>query len=108
MAKPTPLPIGRANPHIMESRGAEPYIMNFYCTNYSTAFTKPNTEFNKGKFKDIPGYTGNPEFKPRSAPLYATSGFTSNDRPQIYYKRSLDEYDNPQMGLVANYFILKN
>jgi hypothetical protein len=98
MAKPTPLPIGRANPHIMESRGAESYIMNFYSTNYSTAFTRPNIESNKGKFKDLPGYSGHEAFKPRSAPSYTTSGFTSNDRPQIGYTRTLDNHDNPEMG----------
>ncbi len=98
MAKPTPLPIGRANPHIMQSRGAESYIMNFYSTNYATAFSRPDSEFNKGRAKDLPGFTGNPVFKPRSAPNHTTSGFTSNERPQIYYRRTLDELDNPQMG----------
>lgn len=97
MAKPTPLPLGRANPHIIQSRGAEPYIMNFYCTSYSTNYTKPSTTHNKGKFKDIPAFSGSEVFKPRSAPDYRGSGFTSNERPQIYYKKSLDLLDNPQM-----------
>ena len=99
MAKPTPLPIGRANPHIMESHGAEPYIMNFYSTAYSTAFTRPNIEHNRGRqLQDLPGYSGNEAFQPRSAPPYKTSGFTNNDRPQIFYRKTLDDYDNPQMG----------
>jgi protein phosphatase 1 regulatory subunit 32 len=98
MAKPSPLPIGRANPHVQQSHGAENYIMNFYCTNYSTSFTKPNIENNKGRKDDIPAYSGNEVFKPRSAPLYHQSGFTSNVRPQIYYNRTLDNHDNPEMG----------
>jgi hypothetical protein len=98
MAKPTPLPLGRANPHINQSRGAENYIMNFYVTNYSTAFTKPNVEFNKGRFKDIPVYSGGSAFQPRRAPEHHQSGFTSNDRPQIFYRKTLDDLDNPEMG----------
>lgn len=101
MAKPTPLPIGRANPHINQSRGAEPYIMNFYVTSYSTSFTKANIDNNKGRFKDIPAYSGNEEFKPRSAPENKKTGYTSNVRPQIYYNRNLDELDNPEMGSEA-------
>ncbi|RNA37791.1 phosphatase 1 regulatory subunit 32-like [Brachionus plicatilis] len=105
MAKPTPLPLGRANPHVLQSRGAEPYIMNFYSTSYSTSFIKANAESNKGKFKDIPAYTGEPNFKPRSAPLENKTGYTTNVRPQIYYNRNLDELDNPEMGrmLADNY-----
>ena len=98
MAKPTPLALGRPNPHIAQSRGAESYIMNFYVTNYSTSFAKPNIEFNKGNKTDIPAYSGGVLFKPRSAPDYTRSGFTSNIRPQIYYNRTLDNYDNPEMG----------
>lgn len=98
MAKPTPLSLGRANPHVNQSRGADNYIMNFYVTNYSTAFTKPNTECNKSRFQDIPAYSGNAPFKPRSAPEHHKSGFTSNERPQIYYRKTLDDLDNPEMG----------
>lgn len=98
MAKPTPLPLGRPNHHVLQSRGAEPYIMNFYSTSYSTSFTKSNIDNNKGRLKDIPAYTGETVFKPRSAPLEHKTGFTSNVRPQIYYKRNLDELDNPEMG----------
>lgn len=100
MAKPIPLPLGRANPHINQSRGAENYLMNFYVTNYSTSFVKPNTEVDKRRFHDIPAYSGGSVFKPRSAPAYKKSGFTSNERPQIYYRRTLDNLDNPEMGLV--------
>ncbi len=98
MAKPTPLPLGRANPHVMQSRGADPYIMNFYSTSYSTGFTKPNIEFAKGKRVDIPAYSGKEVFKPRSAPENKKTGYVANVRPQIYYQPSLDEYDNPDMG----------
>ena len=105
MAKPTPLPLGRPNPHVTQSRGAEPYIMNFYVTSYSTSYTKPNIEVDKGKFKDIPAYSGESVFKPRSAPEIHKTGFISNVRPQIYYKKTLDDYDNPDMGrlLADNY-----
>jgi protein phosphatase 1 regulatory subunit 32 len=98
MAKPTPLPLGKPSPHVMQSRGAENYLMNFYITSYSTGFTKPNIEVNKSKSNDIPSYTGGEIFKPRSAPEHNKSGFTSNVRPQIYYNRTLDEFDNPEMG----------
>lgn len=98
MAKPTPFALGRPNPHILQSRGAEPYIMNFYSTSYSTSFTKADIESNKGKFKDIPAYSGNQVFKPRSAQFENKTGFTTNVRPQIYYYRNLDELDNPEMG----------
>ena len=98
MAKPTPLPLGRANPHVIQSRGADPYIMNFYSTSYSTGFTKPNIEFAKGKRVDIPAYSGKEVFKPRSAPENKKTGYVANVRPQIYYQPSLDEYDNPDMG----------
>ena len=98
MAKPTPLPIGRANPHVAQSRGADNYIMNFYVTNYSTAFTKPNIERNASRRNDIPVYSGGSVFAPRSAPAYPSTGFTSNVRPQIYYNRTLDELDNPEMA----------
>ena len=98
MAKPTPLPLGRANPHIMQSRGAEPSIMNFYCTSYSTGFTKPNITNNRGKTKDIPAFSGGEVFIPRSAPQLKKTGFISNERPQIFYDNTLDRLDNPEMG----------
>lgn len=100
MAKPTPLPIGRPNPHVTQSRGADPYIMNFYVTNYSTSFIKPNTDNNKGRYKDIPVYSGESTFNPRSAPANPNTGYTTNVRPQIYYNRNLDELDNPEMGFL--------
>ena len=98
MAKPTPLPLGRANPHIMQSRGAESHIMNFYCTSYSTTFAKPNIPNNNGKAKDIPAFSGGEVFIPRSAPVYKKTGFITNERPQIFYNNTLDRLDNPQMG----------
>ena len=98
MAKQTPLPMGRADPHVLQSRGADNYIMNFYVTNYSTAFTKPNIDFNKGRKSDIPVYSGNSVFKPRSAPESHSTGYTTNVRPQIYYKDTIDKLDNPEMG----------
>lgn len=98
MAKPTPLSIGRANPHVLQSRGADPNIMNFYSTSYSTGFTKPSIEHNKGRSIDIPAYSGNEVFKPRSAPENKQTGYVANVRPQIYYQESLDRYDNPDMG----------
>jgi hypothetical protein len=79
--------------------------MNFYVTNYSTSFTKPNTEIDKRRFHDIPSYSGGSVFKPRSAPNYQKSGFTSNERPQIYYRRTLDNLDNPEMGLMIQILI---
>ncbi len=97
MAKPTPLPIGRANPHVLQSHGPENFIMNFYITNYSTAFTKPNTDYDKSKFGDIPAYTGGQAFKPRSAPENKKTGFVANVRPQFFYKESLDKLDNPPL-----------
>lgn len=98
MAKPPSLPLGRADSHILQSRGAEPYIMNFYSTNYSTSFTKPSIDFNKSRLNDIPAYSGNSVFKPRSAPEIKKTGFVSNVRPQIYYNENLDQFDNPDMG----------
>lgn len=85
--------MGRANPHIMQSQGAEPYIMNFYSTQYSTSFTKPLAV----KRNDIPAFSGGEVFKPRSAQEYKRSGFASNVRPQIYYNTKLDEIDNPEL-----------
>lgn len=109
MAKQAPLQIGRPNPYISQSRGAENYIMNFYVTNYSTSFTKPNLEFNKSRQNDIPSYSGNSVFVPRSAPLVRQTGYISNVRPQIYYNRELDELDNPHMGYFLQlYFEKKN
>ena len=101
MAKPTPLPLGRANPHVMQSRGADPYIMNFYSTSYSTGYTKPSISFNKGRSLDIPAYSGKDVFKPRSAPENKKTGYIANTRPQIYYQESLDDYDNPDMGKIC-------
>lgn len=98
MAKPTPLQIGRPTPHIMQSRGAENFIMNFYVTNYSTSFTKPSIDFNKSRQNDIPVYSGGPTFVPRSAPEVRKTGYIANVRPQIYYNRDLDELDNPNLG----------
>jgi len=89
--------MGRANPHIMQSRGAEPYIMNFYATQYSTSFAKPITV----KRSDIPAFSGGEVFKPRSAQEYKSSGFTSNVRPQIYYNKNLDEIDNPDLSRIC-------
>ena len=105
MAKPTPLPLGRAHPHVLQSRGAETNIMNFYVTSYSSGFTKPSIDFNKGRNDDIPAYSGGPVFKPRSAPENHKTGYIANVRPQIYYNRNLDEFDNPEMGLYLNYFL---
>lgn len=98
MAKPSPLPIGRANPHVMQSRGAEANIMNFYCSSYSTGFTRPSTDFNKEKYFDLPAYSGGAKFKPRTAPENKRTGYIANVRPQIYYRRTLDDLDNPEMG----------
>ncbi len=97
MAKQTPLPLGRANPHIVQSHGPETNIMNFYITNYSTSFTKPNILNNKSKYNDIPAYSGSQTFIPRSAPENKATGFVSNVRPQIYYKESMDAIDNPEL-----------
>lgn len=99
MAKPSPLPIGRANKHVNQSRGAEPSIMNFYCTSYSTGFTKPSTACNKGRARDIPAFSGSAPFKPRTAPDNHRTGYIANVRPQIYYRKTLDDLDNPEMGL---------
>lgn len=98
MAKPSPLPIGRANKHVNQSRGAEPSLMNFYCTSYSTGFTKPSTACNKGRARDIPAYSGSAPFKPRTAPENHRTGYIANVRPQIYYRKTLDDLDNPEMG----------
>ena len=98
MAKPTPLQIGRPNPHIMQSRGADSFIMNFYVTNYSTSYTKPKIDFNKSRQFDIPVYSGESKFVPRSAPEVRKTGYITNVRPQIYYNRELDELDNPHLG----------
>ena len=99
MSRPTPFPLGRAHTHIQQSRGADNYLMNFYVTSYSTSFTKAEPEARKmGKFQDLPAYSGSEAFKPRSAPPDPKTGFISNVRPQIYYRRTLDELDNPEMG----------
>ncbi len=98
MAKPSPLPIGRANRHVLQSRGAEADIMNFYCTSYSTGFTKPSIDFNKGNNASIPAYSGSASFKPRTAPENKRTGYIANVRPQIYYRKTLDDLDNPEMG----------
>ena len=108
MAKPSVLPMGRADPHVLQSRGADNYIMNFYVTSYSTSFTKPNIEFNKSLRNDIPVYSGGSLFKPRSAPESHSTGYTTNVRPQIYYKESLDRLDNPEMGFLFLFFFLVN
>ena len=98
MAKPSPLPIGRPSLHVIQSRGAEPNIMNFYCSNYSTSFTRPSSEYNRGKNFDILAYSAGVVFKPKTAPENKRTGYISNVRPQIYYNRALDEFDNPEMG----------
>lgn len=98
MAKPSPLPVGKPNRHVLQSRGAETNLMNFYCTSYSTGFTKPSVEFNKGRHADIPSYSGKDNFKPRTAPENKRTGYIANVRPQIYYRRTLDDLDNPEMG----------
>lgn len=105
MAKATPLPVGRAHPHIKESRGAATDIMNFYVTSASSAYTKPSIDSNKSRFKDIPVYSSNQVFIPRSAPEDKRTGYTANVRPQIYYNKTLDEFDNPSMKelLAQNY-----
>ena len=98
MAKPTPLPLGRANPHIMQSRGAEPSIMNFYCTSYSTGFTKPNITNKRGKTKDIPAFSGGEVFIPRSAPQLKKTGFISEG--DVYTTKS------GEMGVKINSIII--
>lgn len=98
MAKPSPLPIGRANRHVLQSRGAEKDLMNFYCTSYSTGFTKPSIDNNKGSRNALPAYSGSEPFKPRTAPENKRTGYIANVRPQIYYRRTLDDLDNPEMG----------
>lgn len=104
MAKQAPLPLGRADPHIKQSRGAENYIMNFYVTNYSTSFTKPSIDNNKSRHTDIPVYSGSDAFKPRSAPENPRTGYTTNVRPQIFYNRTIDQLDNPELGYFFKYF----
>lgn len=98
MAKPSPLPIGKPTRHVLQSRGAEPDLLNFYSTSYSTGFTRPSIENNKGRHFDIPAYSGKEVFKPRTAPENRRTGYTTNVRPQIYYRRTLDDLDNPEMG----------
>ena len=90
MTRPIPLPIGRADPHILQSHGPDANLMNFYVTNYSTSFTKPNITNNKSKHGDIPAYTGSQTFIPRSEPENGGTGFVSNVRPQIFYKNSIE------------------
>ena len=104
MAKPSPLPIGKPTRHVLQSRGAEPDLLNFYSTSYSTGFTRPSIENNKGRHFDIPAYSGKEVFKPRTAPENRRTGYTTNVRPQIYYRRTLDDLDNPEMGYALYIF----
>lgn len=75
------------------SRGGEYNINNIYHTRY-------NNEFGTRGQKTF-GYE---HFVPRPGRPVGT-GYASNIRPQIFYKQSLDELDNPWMGklLSGNY-----
>ena len=69
------LPIGPATSVNHTSHGGEYDIQSVYHTRY-------NNEYGNGAFKPRPG-------RPSG------SGYASNLRPQIFYKRSMDEHDNP-------------
>ena len=75
------LALGPATSHMYASRGGEYTINRFYHTRY-------NHEY------------GNEYLKPRTGSV-SSSGYASNIRPQMFYSRSIDEFDNPYMGLVV-------
>lgn len=103
MAKEAPIPYGRTRPQIYTSLGPQSYIMNHYATTSSIAFAKPHLETNKLAADTVPpSYNGEQVFRSTvGAKFDIASGFTSNERPFLGYKRSLDQLDNPLMGFVS-------
>ncbi|XP_002129024.3 stabilizer of axonemal microtubules 4 [Ciona intestinalis] len=76
---------GPVTNHIKVSHGGDTHVNKFYHTRYGTEFGWQN-------------------YKPRTG-RHVGTGYSSNFRPQIYYTRSLDNFDNPVMGflLTDNY-----
>ncbi|XP_039253702.1 stabilizer of axonemal microtubules 4-like [Styela clava] len=68
--------------HIKSSQGPDVNRLHFYCSRYSTEFGQEN-------------------FKPRVG-RHVGTGYSSNFRPQLYYSRSQDNFDNPVMGFLLS------
>lgn len=76
---------GPVSDHIKESQGADANINRFYHSRYESDYGIEN-------------------YRPRKGRAVGT-GYSANFRPGVYYKRSLDQVDNPLMGflLTDNY-----
>lgn len=72
------LPAGPATGHILTSQGADSELNRFYVTAYASSFNKT-------------------EFEPQRGKHFGT-GYASNMRPLVNYKKMLDDLDNPAMG----------
>ena len=72
------LPVGPATGHILASQGADSELNRFYVTAYASSFNQPEFEPQRGK--------------------HVGTGYASNMRSVINYKKELDDFDNPAMG----------
>lgn len=66
--------------HMKNSRGAAANTLHFYSSRYSSEYGLDPQEFQPRKGRHV------------------GTGYSSNFRPQIYYSRNQDNFDNPVMG----------
>jgi hypothetical protein len=91
------LPTAHANKHVLESEGADNYLMNFYITQNSSTYRPPRVRAKSNILADKSLTTEN-LYTQQLKDERKKTGFVSNERFYLPYTRSLDELDNPTLG----------
>ena len=91
------VPVGHADKHVLESEGADNYLMNFYITQNSSTYRPPRVRPKSNLLGDKSLTTENLHTQ-KLVDNRKRTGFVSNERYYLPYTRSLDELDNPILG----------
>lgn len=91
------LPPGHANKHVLESEGADNYLMNFYITQNSSTYRPPRVR-PKANILGDKSLTPESLLTQKLKDETKKTGFVNNERYYLPYTRTLDELDNPTLG----------
>lgn len=97
------VPVGHRDRHVLESEGADSYLMNFYITQNSSTYRPPRVKPKANILGDKSLTTESLSTETLKNERKKT-GFVDNERYYLPYRRSLDELDNPILGYVKRNF----
>ncbi|CAF1071379.1 unnamed protein product [Didymodactylos carnosus] len=94
------IPTGHMDRHVLESEGADNYLMNFYITNYSSTYRNPKQR-PKANILSDKSLTPESLLTDKIKLERSKTGYTSNERYYLPYTRTLDDLDNPVLGRIC-------